>query len=118
MKSDEMVNRAKSLAQDGKRVCVFGKSCIYAENYDSAMHIVFFDYDTPIFDIYVHDGDEYNRYAHPYKLQGWRFSATTTKHTKIALDIAALAIYSRYGIDIEPDTMFTVIDNDNNKFYI
>lgn len=118
MKSDEMVNHARNLAQDGKRACVFGKSCIYTENYGDTMHIIFFDYDTPIFDIYVHGGNEWEQYAHPYKLQGWRFSAATTRHIKLALDIAALAIYSRYGINVEPDTMFTEIDNDNNIFNI
>lgn len=114
MNSDEMKSRAQNLAKDGKKVSVFGKSCIYTENYGNSAHFTFFDYDTPIFDIYVHSSD--NEYVHPYKLQGWKYSATTTRHTKIALDIIALAIYARYGIDVEPDTMFTEIDN-TMKFY-
>lgn len=109
MNSDELKNRAQNLAQDGKKVSVFGKSCIYAENYGNSSHFTFFDYDTPIFDVYVFSQDE-NEYVHQYKLQGWKYSATTTRHTKIALDIIALAIYARYGIDAEPDTMFTEID--------
>ena len=116
MTSDEMKTRAQRLAGEGKRVCVFGKSCIYTENYDNGAHFTFFDYDTPIFDVYVHSDNERN-YVHPYKLQGWKFSVTTTKHTKLALDIIALAIYARYGIDVEPDTMFTEIDNDNTIYY-
>ena len=115
MTSDEMKNRAENLARDGKKVSVFGKSCIYTENYGNSGHFTFFDYDTPIFDVYVHSEDE-NEYVHPYKLQGWKFSATTTRHTKIALDIIALAIYARYRMDVEPDTVFAEIDKDV-KFY-
>lgn len=109
MNADELKSRAQNLAQDGKKVSVFGKSCIYTENYGDSSHFIFFDYDKPIFDAYVVTKDD-NEYVHPYKLQGWKFSATTTRHTKIALDIIALAIYARYGMDIEPDTMFTEID--------
>lgn len=115
MTSDELKYRAQNLAQDGRKVSVFGKSCIFTENYGESSHFTFFDYDTPIFDVYVLSKDE-NEYVHPYKLQGWKFSATTTRHTKIALDIIALAIYARYGIDVEPDTMFTEIDK-CHKFY-
>lgn len=115
MNSDEMKSRAQNLAKDGKKVSVFGKSCIYTENYGNSAHFTFFDYDTPIFDIYVHSGGD--EYVHPYKLQGWKYSATTARHTKQALDIIALAIYARYGIDVEPDAIFTEIDNDKNKFY-
>lgn len=115
MNADELKARAQNLARDGKKVSVFGKSCIYTENYGSTAHFTFFDYDTPIFDVYAHSGNGYE-YVHPYKLQGWKFSATTTRHTKIALDIIALAIYVRYGIDVDPDTMFTEIDNSNTYF--
>lgn len=115
MNADELKSRAKNLAQDGKKVSVFGKSCIYTENYGDSAHFTFFDYDTPIFDVYAFSKDE-NEYVHSYKLQGWKYSATTTRHTKIALDIIALAIYARYGIDVEPDTMFTEIDK-CHKFY-
>lgn len=115
MNADEMKTRAQNLARDGKKVSVFGKSCIYAENYGSNAHFIFFDYDTPIFDVYVHSGNE-NEYVHPYKLRGWKFSATTTRHTKTALDIIALAIYARYGMDVEPDIVFAEIDKDAN-FY-
>lgn len=117
MNSDEMLIRAKSIAANGKRATVFGKSCIYAENYNDSTHVIFFDYDTQIFDIYVHGGNEWEQYVHPYKLRGWKYSATTTRHTKIALDIIALAIYYRYGIDVDPDTVFTEIDNDKSTFY-
>lgn len=117
MTSDDMKLRAQSLAQDGKRICVFGKSCIYTENYGNSAHFTFFDYDTPIFDVYVHSVER-NEYVHPYKLQGWKFSATTTRHTKIALDIIALAIYARYDIDVNPDVVFTQIDSDSTKFTI
>lgn len=115
MNADEMKTRAQNLAQDGKKVSVFGKSCIYAENYFESSHFMFFDYDTPIFDVYVLCKDD-NEYVNPYKLQGWKFSATTTRHTKTALDIIALAIYARYGMDVEPDTIFAEIDKDT-KFY-
>lgn len=115
MNADELKSRAQNLARDGKKVSVFGKSCIYTENYGSTAHFTFFDYDTPIFDVYAFSKGE-NEYVHSYKLQGWKFSATTTRHTKIALDIIALAIYVRYGIDVEPDTMFTEIDK-GTKFY-
>lgn len=115
MNADEMKSRAENLAQEGKKVSVFGKSCIYTENYGNSAHFTFFDYDTPIFDVYVLSENE-NEYVHPYKLQGWKFSATTTRHTKIAIDIIALAIYARYGMDVEPDTVFTEIDN-GKKFY-
>lgn len=113
MTSDEMKTRAENLARDGKKVSVFGKSCIFTENYADRSHFTFFDYDTPIFDVYVH-GE--NDYVHPYKLQGWKFSATTTRHTKIAIDIIALAIYARYGMDVEPDTVFAEIDK-GEKYY-
>lgn len=118
MNADEMKTRAQNLAQDGKKVSVFGKSCIYTENYGNSAHFTFFDYDTPIFAMYVISKDE-NECVHPYKLQGWKFSATTTRHTKIALDIIALAIYARYGMDVEPDTVFAEIDKDAKlrKFY-
>lgn len=109
MTSDELKTRAENLSQSGKKATVFGKSCIITENYGDRSHFTFFDYDTPIFDVYVHSENE-NEYIHPYKLQGWKFSATTTRHTKIALDIIALAIYARYGIDVEPDTVFAEID--------
>lgn len=115
MNADEMKTRAQNLAQDGKKVSVFGKSCIYTENYGNSAHFTFFDYDTPIFDVYAFSGDD-NEYVHPYKLQGWKFSSTTTRHTKIALDIIALAIYARYGIDAEPDIIFAEIDN-TTKIY-
>lgn len=115
MTTDEMKSRAENLAQDGKKVSVFGKSCIYTENYGNSANFTFFDYDTPIFDVYAFSGDG-EEYVHSYKLQGWKFSATTTRHIKIALDIIALAIYARYGIDVEPDTMFTEIDK-CHKFY-
>lgn len=115
MNADEMKTRAQNLAQDGKKVSVFGKSCIYTENYGNSAHFTFFDYDTPIFDVYAFSGDDIE-YVHPYKLQGWKFSATTTRHTKMALDIIALAIYVRYGMDVEPDTVFTEIDK-SEKFY-
>lgn len=115
MTSDEMKNRAENLARNGKKVSVFGKSCIFTENYGESSHFTFFDYDTPIFDVYVISKDD-NEYVHPYKLQGWKFSATTTRHTKIALDIIALAIYARYGMDVEPDTIFADIDK-ATKFY-
>lgn len=115
MNADELKARAQNLAQDGKKVSVFGKSCIYTENYGDSAHFTFFDYDTPIFDVYAFSKDE-NEYVHSYKLQGWKYSATTTRHTKTALDIIALAIYARYGIDVEPDTMFTEIDK-CHKFY-
>ena len=115
MNADEMKSRAENLARNGKKVSVFGKSCIFTENYDNSAHFTFFDYDTPIFDVYAYSGNE-AKYVHPYKLQGWKFSATTTRHTKIALDIIALAIYVRYGMDVEPDTIFTEIDN-GDKFY-
>lgn len=116
MTSDEMKTRAENLARDGKNVSVFGKSCIFTENYGNSAHFTFFDYDTPIFDVYAYSDNE-KEYIHPYKLQGWKFSATTTRHTKIALDIIALAIYARYGIDAEPDTIFAEIDKDV-KFYV
>lgn len=116
MNADELKPRAQNLARDGKKVSVFGKSCIYTENYGNSAHFTFFDYDTPIFEVYAFSGDD-KEYVHPYKLQGWKFSATTTRHTKIALDIIALAIYVRYGIDVDPDTMFTEIDNNNTIFY-
>lgn len=109
MTSDEMKTRAENLARNGKKVSVFGKSCIYTENYGNSSHFIFFDYDTPIFDVYVVSKDD-NEYVHPYKLQGWKFSATTTRHTKLALDIIALAIYARCGMDVEPDTIFAEID--------
>lgn len=115
MTSDEMKSRAENLARNGKKVSVFGKSCIYTENYGDSSHFTFFDYDTPIFDVYVVSKDD-NEYVHPYKLQGWKFSATTTRHTKLALDIIALAIYARYGMDVEPDTIFAEIDK-GAKFY-
>lgn len=115
MNADELKTRAQNLARDGKKVSVFGKSCICAENYGSSAHFTFFDYDMPIFDVYVHSENE-NEYVHPYKLQGWKFSATTTRHTKIALDIIALAIYARYGMDVEPDTVFAEI-NKGTIFY-
>lgn len=115
MTSDELKNRAQNLAQSGKKVSVFGKSCIYAESYGESAHFMFFDYDTPIFDVYVVIKDE-RECVYSYKLQGWKFSATTTMHTKTALDIIALAIYARFGIDVEPDTMFTEIDN-SQKLY-
>lgn len=115
MNADELKSRAQNLAQDGKKVSVFGKSCIYTENYGNSSYFTFFAYDTPIFDVYVHSQDE-NEYVHPYKLQGWKFSATTTRHTKTALDIIALAIYVRYGMDVEPDTVFAEIDK-GAKFY-
>lgn len=115
MTSDEMKNRAKNLARDGKKVSVFSKACIFTENYGDSSHFTFFDYDTPIFDVYVLSNNE-NEYVRPYKLQGWKFSAMTTRHTKIALDIIALAIYARYGMEVEPDTVFAEIDN-GYKFY-
>lgn len=115
MNADELIFRAQNLAQDGRKVSVFGKSCIFTENYGDSAHFTFFDYDTPIFDVYVLSKDD-NEYVHSYKLQGWKYSATTTRHTKTALDIIALAIYARYGIDTEPDTMFTEIDK-CHKFY-
>lgn len=115
MTSDELKSRAENLARDGKKVSVFGKCCIFTENYGESSHFTFFDYDTPIFDVYVLSKDE-NEYVHSYKLQGWKFSATTTRHTKIALDIIVLAIYARYGMDVEPDTIFTEIDK-CHKFY-
>lgn len=117
MKCDELKTRAQSLAQDGKRVCVFGKSCIYTENYGSSAYFTFFDHDVPIFGIYTHSSNS-NEYVHSYKLQDWKYSITTTRHTKIALDIIALTIYVRYGIDVDPDVMFTEIDNGiNNIMY-
>lgn len=116
MNADELKTRAQNLAQDGKKVSVFGKSCIYTENYGDSAHFTFFDYDTPIFDVYVLSKNDDNEYVHSYKLQGWKFSVTSTRHTKIALDIIALAIYVRYGMDVEPDTMFTEIDK-CHKFY-
>lgn len=109
MNADELKTRAKNLARDGKQVSVFAKSCIYAENYGSSAHFTFFDYDTPIFDVYAHSENE-NEYVHPYKLRGWKFSVTTTRHTQTALDIIALAIYVRYGMDVEPNTVFAEID--------
>lgn len=115
MNADELKYRAQNLAENGRKVSVFGKSCIFTENYGDSAHFTFFDYDTPIFDVYVLCKED-NEYVRPYKLQGWKFSATTTRHTKIALDIIALAIYARYGIDVEPDTMFTEIDK-CHKFY-
>ena len=115
MNADELKARAQNLARDGKKVSIFGKSCIYTENYGNSAHFTFFDYDTPIFDVYVHSENE-NEYVHPYKLQGWKFSVTTTRHTKIAIDIIALAIYVRYGMDVEPDTIFAEIDK-GKKFY-
>lgn len=115
MNADELKARAQNLAQDGKKVSVFGKSCIYTENYGDSSHFTFFDYDTPIFDVYIVSKDD-KEYVHPYKLQGWKFSATTTRHIKIALDIIALAIYARYGMDVEPDTVFAEIDK-GAKFY-
>ena len=115
MNADEMKARAENLARNGKKVSVFGKSCIFTENYGGSSHFTFFDYDTPIFDVYVVSKDG-NKYVHPYKLQGWKFSATTTRHTKMALDIIALAIYVRYEMDVEPDTVFAEIDK-SEKFY-
>ncbi len=115
MTSDELKTRAQNLAHGGARVSVFGKACIYTVNYGNSAHFTFFDYDTPIFEVYAYSDDE-EGYVNSYKLQGWKFSATTTRHTKTALDIIALAIYARFGIDVEPDTMFTEIDN-SQKFY-
>lgn len=115
MNSDELKTRAENLARNGKKASVFGKSCIFTENYGDTSHFTFFDYDTPIFDVYVLSKDE-NEYVHSYKLQGWKFSATTTRHAKIALDIIALAIYARYGMDVEPDNLFAEIDK-GAKFY-
>lgn len=117
MKSEELKTCAQNLAQDGKKVCVFAKSCIYTENYGCSAHFTFFDYGTPIFDVYVWSNNE-SEYVHPYKLQGWRYSVTTTRHTKTAIDIIALAIYVRYGIDVDSDTMFANIDNDTDKTYV
>lgn len=118
MNCDELKTRAQSLAQDGKRVCIFGKSCIYAENYGSSEYFTFFDYGMPIFEIYAHSSNNSNEYVQPYKLQGWKYSATVTKHTKIALDIIALTIYVRYGFEVEPDTMFTEIDNGISNYSV
>lgn len=115
MTSDELKTRAENLARNGKKVSVFGKSCIFTENYGCTSHFTFFDHDTPIFDVYVNSKED-NEYVQPYKLQGWKFSATTTRHTKTAIDIIALAIYARYGIDVEPDTVFTEIDK-GDKYY-
>lgn len=115
MNADELKTRAQNLARDGKKVSVFGKSCIYTENYDNSAHFTFFDYDTPIFDVYVLSKEECE-YVHPYKLQGWEFSATTTRHTKLALDIIALAIYARYGMDVDPDNIYAEIAKDAEIF--
>lgn len=115
MKFEELLSNAETTAKEGYNVAIFGKSCIWAENHQNASHIIFFDYGTPIFDVYI-TGIEGDRRVNWYKLEGWRYSPSTTRHTKTALDIVCLAIQIRCGIYHEPEDVFVQIDDEKIVF--
>lgn len=101
----------------------FGNTVIYAlhggDDESRMVWFTIFDYDTPICEICAMQDWNGNYGNCTYrKYSGWRYSPTTTKHTKQALNLIQTAIDVKFGKWIDTNVMFTYIDQkDTSTFY-
>lgn len=100
----------------------FGNTVIYAlhggDNEARMVWFTIFDYDTPICEICaMQDWNGNNGICTYRKYSGWRYSPTTTKHTKQALELIAMAIDIKFGKWMDTNSIFNNIDKkDTNPF--
>ena len=117
------------IEQKAKEICwntgivSFNHSLVYALHSDvdtaPVTWFTMFDYDTPIFEVCVGKSinDSFLQISHR-KYYGWKYSVSTTKHTKQAIELISMAIVKKYGKWIDTNQIFTSIDKkDVSPFY-
>lgn len=100
----------------GRGLVSFGTTAIFALHYsfedgkERVTNFTIFDYDTPICEIYFRLSSDGKPWYFCNKYDAWRYSRTTTKNTKNALELVVKAIDCKYNIQISADELFTEID--------
>lgn len=122
MTTEQIKEKAQKIGKDCSLV-TFGSTAIYAlHGGDSEMRVVWFtifDYDTPICEIRAMQDLRDNYGICTYrKYSGWKHSVSTTKHTKQALELIAMAIDVKFGKWVDTNAIFNNIDKkDISPFY-
>lgn len=122
MSIEQIKEKANKIGKDCSLVS-FGTTVIYAlhggDNESRMVWFTIFDYDTPICEICVAQerNDIYSVCTYR-KYSGWKYSVSTTKHTKQALNLIQMAIDIKFGKWVDTNVMFTYIDQkDTSPFY-
>lgn len=97
-------------------IATFGKTVITVSNYVNntenrrSSYFSIFDYDTPICTISAIEEDGKFGYT-GFICEGWRYSVTTTKHTKQAITLVLMAIQVIYNDCISYDDIMKILNN-------
>lgn len=115
LSTDEVMRRGALLAKCGG-ITTFGKTAMTCDVYITSstkdVKITIYDYDKPITTICYHYSchDEQYTLYYVYKYPAWRYSRTTTAHTKDALKIVSRVHEIVFGDVLPPQAIFDMID--------
>lgn len=97
-------------------IASFGKTVITVSNYNNtdknriSSYFSIFDYDTPICTISAMTENGKFEYT-GFTCEGWKYSVTTTKHTRQAILLVLMVIQIRFDECIPYDDIMEILNN-------